>query len=97
MSKIRFYCSGLFISSNLLRATTGAIGFMCHLMVLALMHSLGYLVGCKPNRAIVVDGIVDSLPSDYGYVSLGTYYSMWKRNYPQLKVSHHAEDFTIKT
>jgi hypothetical protein len=56
------------------------------------MHSLDYKVRCKPNGAIVVDGIVDGLPSDYGYVSLGTYYSTWKRNYPQLKVSCPAED-----
>jgi hypothetical protein len=40
MSKIRFDCSGLFIGSIFPGSgepTTGAIGFMCHSMVLALM------------------------------------------------------------
>jgi len=56
------------------------------------MHSLGYKIRCKPDGALIVDGIVDGKPSDHGYISYLAYYNMWKREYPKLKVSWPAED-----
>ncbi len=56
------------------------------------MHSLGFKIRCKPDGALIVDGIVEGKPSDHGYVSYLAYYNKWKREYPQLKVSRPAED-----
>ena len=58
------------------------------------MCSLGYQIRYKPDRAVIVDGIVDVKPSDseHGYVSYFAYYNKWKRKYPQFKVSRPAED-----
>ena len=56
------------------------------------MHSLGYKIRCKPDGALIVDGVVDGKPSYHGYISYLAYYNKWKREYPQLKVSRPAED-----
>jgi hypothetical protein len=56
------------------------------------MARLGYDVSCKPNGAIVVDGIDGKVVDPGEYVSLQTYFSKWKSDYPQLKVSRPAED-----
>ena len=39
------------------------------------MHSLGYKIMCKPDGALIVDGIIDSKSSDHGYVSYLAYYN----------------------
>ena len=39
------------------------------------MHSLGFKIRCKPDGALIVDGIVDVKPSDHGYVSYLAYYN----------------------
>ena len=57
------------------------------------MHSLGYKIRCKPDRAeYIVDGIIDGKPSDHGFVSFSAYYKKWKREYPRLKCNWPAED-----
>lgn len=56
------------------------------------MASLGYEVTCKPNGAIMIDGMNGKVVDPEEFVSLSTYCSIWKREYPQLKVSRPVED-----
>ena len=56
------------------------------------MLSLGLKTRCAPDGAIIVDGVDSGKPSDHGYVSFSAYYHKWRTAYPQLKVSHPAED-----
>ena len=56
------------------------------------MHSLGFKTRSGPDGRVVVDGIDNGKPIDHGYVSFYAYYSKWKKDYPQLKVSRPAED-----
>ena len=55
------------------------------------MASISHDVSCKPNGTVCVDGKVGK-PTENGFVLFMTYYRKWKSDYPQLKVSHHAED-----
>lgn len=56
------------------------------------MARLGYNVSCKPNGAIVVEGIDGKEIDRSKYDSFSTYCNKWKKEYPQLKVSRPLED-----
>ncbi len=56
------------------------------------MISLGFKARCAPDGGVIVNGIDNGKPIYHCYVSYSAYYSKWKRDYPQLKVSRPAED-----
>jgi len=56
------------------------------------MENAGYNVTCRPNGGVVVGGINGKEINRKEFVSFATYCRFWKKNYPQLKVSHPVED-----
>lgn len=56
------------------------------------MDSLGYAISCRPNGGIVVKGIDGKEINRSEFVSFTTYCRVWKKDYPQLKVSKPIED-----
>jgi hypothetical protein len=56
------------------------------------MAGLGYHVRSNAKGAVIIEG-VDGKEVDYAeFVSLATYFSVWKRDFPHLKISRPVED-----
>ena len=53
------------------------------------MESLGFKVTVGPNGTLTAEGVEGFEDT---FVSLSTYYTKWKTDYPNLKVSRPAED-----
>ena len=56
------------------------------------MALLGYKVTCTPNGSIVIEGEGGKEVKNDEFVSFASYFSKWKKDYPQLKVNKPAED-----
>ena len=56
------------------------------------MALLGYKVTCTPNGSIMIEGKGGKAVSNDEFISFASYFSKWKKDYPQLKVCRPAKD-----